>query len=142
MVNEKKKHYEISRLVALNFIPIPDKYINKGYTSATLQVNHKNGCLYNNFVDNLEWCTSQENIQHSHDTGLCHVHSGEDHFSTFLTIEDVAYICNSLELGVEVKKCYQKFNRKDEIEYAKFRSCYFSIKYKKSWVHVSQHYNF
>ncbi len=138
----KKKHFEISRLVALHFIPIPERYLKEGYDSSTLQVNHKNGCLYNNFVDNLEWCTAQENVQHSHDTGLCHVHRGEDHFSTFLTLDDVVYICNSIELGVKARDCYDVFERRDEIEYKRFKSCYFSIKYKKSWIHVSQHYSF
>ena len=137
-----KKHFEISRLVALNFIPIPKKYLKKGYDVDTLQVNHKNGCLYNNFVENLEWCTASENVQHSHDNGLCHVHRGEEHFSTFLTLEDVVYICNAIELGVKVRECYDKFDLKDKVNYKRFRSCYYSIKYKKSWIHVSQHYNF
>ena len=53
--------YLVSRLVAMAFLPTPyDK----------LTVNHINGDPMDNRVDNLEWCTLQENIQHAFETGL------------------------------------------------------------------------
>lgn len=49
------------RLVAKAFIPNP---LNKP------QINHINGNKCDNRAINLEWATSQENLQHAIDTGL------------------------------------------------------------------------
>lgn len=56
-----KVRYMAHRLVAITFIPNPD---NLPY------INHIDGCKSNNVVDNLEWCTASENIQHAIRTGL------------------------------------------------------------------------
>ena len=56
-----KKRFYAHRLVAQMYIPNPD---NKP------EVNHKDGNKLNNFIENLEWSTSSENIQHSFDCGL------------------------------------------------------------------------
>ena len=60
-VNGNQKSFNIHRLVAIAFISNPE---------SKPQVNHKDGNKSNNHVDNLEWSTAAENVQHSISTGL------------------------------------------------------------------------
>lgn len=60
-VESKRKRYLIHRLVAYAFI---DNHDNKP------EINHKDGNPKNNYVDNLEWCTRKENMEHASKAGL------------------------------------------------------------------------
>lgn len=60
-VRVNKDKYALHRLVASTFIENADK---------KPVVNHIDGSKTNNCVDNLEWCTVQENNQHNHNVGL------------------------------------------------------------------------
>lgn len=60
-INGKSKMFTQHRLLAKYFIDNPE---NKTH------VNHKNGIKHDNKLDNLEWCTHKENVQHSFDTKL------------------------------------------------------------------------
>jgi len=81
--NRKQKSFKISRLVALNFIPNPE---NKR------EVNHKNGDKGNDCVENLEWVTPEENIQHAYTTGLMRGPRRGETRSTKLSTEQVLQI--------------------------------------------------
>jgi hypothetical protein len=59
--NGKPVRISAHRIVATHFIPNPD---NKP------QVNHIDCNKKNNHVDNLEWCTNEENRRHAMNNGL------------------------------------------------------------------------
>jgi len=59
--NEKRKSFSVHRLVAICFIPNPNKLP---------EVNHKDGVKKRCTERNLEWVTHKDNIQHAWDTGL------------------------------------------------------------------------
>lgn len=61
----KGKHYRAHKLVAMTFIPNPNKLT---------QINHIDGNKHNNRVENLEWCTAKENTNHALQNGLVDMH--------------------------------------------------------------------
>ncbi len=78
----KKKSYLEHRVIAELFLP---KVEGKDY------VNHKNGIKDDNRIENLEWCTQQENCTHAFETGLSTPKSLEDNPNSKLTKEQVLF---------------------------------------------------
>lgn len=50
-------HVVVHRLVAWEFVGKPINYLS-------LEVNHADSCVTNNYYKNLEWCTNKENEHH------------------------------------------------------------------------------
>jgi len=91
------KMLSVHRLVAKTFIPNP---LNKP------EVNHIDGDKTNNRIENLEWVTHQENIQHAYKNGL----AGGKTYKSKLTDENVIEIKKLLNKGVLHKIIATKFN--------------------------------
>lgn len=99
-INNKKIQHYIHRLIASHFIPNID---NKP------EVNHINSIRHDNRLENLEWCTHKENIQHAVDTGQLKPKKGENHGGSKLTEIQVLEIkerLNNQENGVNIAKLF------------------------------------
>ena len=133
--NRYTKKFSIHRLVAMAFIPNPE---NKP------EVNHKDGKIYNNFDDNLEWCTNLENIGHAIRMSLRHPRKGSDHPNTSNVEHDVRIICQAIENGWSVNYAFTECSEEmiHPMEYPMFRNLFFNVKQHKSWNHVSKDYAF
>ena len=89
----KRRYYFVHQLVGKCFIPNDNPLM-------MFAINHKNGIKTDNRVDNLEWCTLQENIKHARDTGLLKT-KGEDNGRAKLTqlqVNEIRKSWNSCEV--------------------------------------------
>lgn len=62
-VNNDAKGYRLHRLLAMVFVGRPSRHLNKKFNE--LHVNHIDGNKTNNAIENLEWCTNEENVKHA-----------------------------------------------------------------------------
>ena len=97
-------------------------------------VNHIDGNKDNNSPDNLEWVTAKENTKHAIETGLIYTVGEKSHFAT-INEETAHKICKLIDEGkMSLKEIAQYLN----VGY----DCVKKINRGKSWVHISNQYNF
>ena len=74
-----------------------------------LQVNHIDGNKLNNNLNNLEWCTNQENTEHAIRNNLRN-NNGEKNPSSKLKKEDIYEIVNLIRNGYSCAKIAKQYN--------------------------------
>lgn len=123
IAGEGKKTYRVNRLVALVYIPNPE---NKPF------VNHIDGNKLNNSVENLEWVTHAENMEHARLTNL--IKRGEDTPVSIYSTEQIEEVCAMMQAG------YRNTEISESVGVGRY--VIGEIRAGKSWLHVSQNYRF
>lgn len=122
---QKKPYYRwVHRMVAETYIENP---LGKP------QVNHIDGDKSNNHVDNLEWMTSKENIQHAFRIKLRK--TGEGSSNSKISKKDAIRICKLLK---ENKLTLEEIANEIGCTY----TIVFMIYHKKTWLDISKKYDF
>lgn len=116
--NNIRKTFRIHRLVAELFIPNPQ---NKP------QVNHKDGNKLNNHIDNLEWVTYRENVDHAVKNNL--LCRGEDSPHSKMTEKKVREMRKLYSQGFGSTTLAKMFDINEKNAY--------NIIKRKAWKHVT-----
>lgn len=121
----KRFHGTVHRMVLSAFCPVENM--------DSLTVNHKDFDKSNNTLENLEWTTNYENIQHSVDAGKHHAKTNKNKSPFFSTKknhklkpEDVVEIRNLLDRGTKLKEISDRYSVSE--------SLISNIKNNKMWV--------
>ena len=129
-LNRRHVSIKIHRLVALNFVEGRDEEHN--------EVDHKDGNKRNNKASNLEWVTHLENIHRGYENGLIPIKRGSEIGTSKYSEDLIHYICKLLLwYNGDCNKVYKSFD-KECISIS--RNLIHGIKYKSSWMHISDRY--
>lgn len=113
---KNKKCIKIHKAVAETFIPNPNNYP---------QVNHKDGNKLNNCVNNLEWASREDNINHAFKHGLIS-HSCEKNSNAKLNKETVKFIRNNCVLGSKTLG-FRALAKKFNVDKSTIRKAYYGF---------------
>lgn len=115
-------YLRVHRIVAETYIPNPE---NKPF------VNHIDGNKLNNCVQNLEWVTHQENMEHAKNHKL--IHMGNRNARSKLTEDEVEEICMMLQYGMRNYDIAKHFE-------AATAATVGGIRFGAAWKHISCKY--
>lgn len=120
ILSKESQNYfrSIHRLSAIAFIPNPNNLP---------EVNHINGIKDDNRLDNFEWCTRKENIDHAWKTGLAKAQKGVNHGSAKLTEKEVLEI-RAIGRTASAKEIASLYGIKDHAVY--------KILSRQRWTHI------
>ena len=124
--NGKYKSFCIHRLVGIYFVDKYDENLNV--------LNHIDGNKLNNHVSNLEWNTTQENLEHKRINNLGKTlkaklsATGINNSQAKLDEEDVIFIRTNCETKIDIKK----FSKELDVSIATI----YDIKNRRSWTHI------
>lgn len=121
-----KRNVGIHRLVAIMFIPVPSKYLEKDFTYLDLVVDHIDNVKYHNIVPNLQWLTQKENVLKSA--------LAEPANDLLAGEKDVRNICKDLEDGMTIYDVSKKHGVSELFVYR--------IRYKMRYREISKDYSF
>lgn len=133
IVGNKRLLLSRHRLLASLFIPIPKWYRNNGYNQEHLMINHKDGIKGHDVLDNLEWVTPKENVDHAIEHGLID-YLGENSYLSTITDEEALRICELLAEGKRPKEVSEITGISEKI----VRHIY----HGESWKQLSKDYEF
>lgn len=125
--NITKSVHRIMMIEHVGFDPDPSKD----------EVDHISGIKYNNSIYNTRWVSGSENITAAYDNGL--MPSGEDSPASILTNDDVRYVCQMMQDGVDRHEIY-KFLSSKNIAYPD--TLFHSIYTRRTWKRISKDYTF
>lgn len=121
-VKGKLHSFKTARVVASTFIYNDDP-------EKKTQVNHIDGCKFNNSIYNLEWCTPSENQRHSIKTGL-----RTDEHSTKYDYDTIICVCTLLQNNYTVSDINKTTGVKKKTIY--------DILYGISYIDISTNFDF
>lgn len=98
-----------------------------------LEVNHRDGNKSNNILDNLEWCTRVENMNHAVSSGLAN--SCESSYRATITNEQANEICKLLTTGE-----YSPLDISNMLNIS--RDIVAHILHRNAWTQISKNYIF
>lgn len=120
----KERTIQAHRLVAFVHIPLVEgKSI----------INHKNGIKTDNRVENLEWCTHTENMNHAVANKFLVHKKGTEHCRASFTKKEVIKFCKLFEKGkkpIDIAECSSKLYHKITRIYR-----------RDNWIDISKDYN-